>query len=271
MTCDQFVPSRAPARQWTTCTPKGGSCGKRFPDAARGTRERPRFVDILAQPRPAALLPAPDRLRPLTQFPSPLRGGSRRPAWPSSPTPGCAGPADEGVGGGAAWRSGRFAEIRSDLRSSSASPCLVIGWRRPPRAKRDRQVRGALGQVRGAFGQVRALAPACRPVVRGGWVQPWVPGNPLFFPLSMRSCEFQTGGVHRGLPPRADCWKCLSSFLLGENCKNVTVPSSRATPPWTRPIPSGLGSRAGSGLVSAWMGDQDGGPPGKPRCRRRKK
>lgn len=142
---------------------------------------------------------------------------------------------------------------------SSASPCLVIGWRRPPRAKRDRQVRGALGQV-------RALAPACRPVVRGGWVQPWVPGNPLFFPPSMRSCEFQTGGVHRGLPPRADCWKCLSSFLLGKNCKNVTVRSSRATPPWTRPIPSGLGSRAGSGLVSAWMGDQDGGPPGKPRC-----
>lgn len=74
MTCDQFVPSRAPARQWTTCAPKGGSCGKRFPDAAWGTRERPRFVDILAQPRPAALLPAPDRLRPLTQFPSP-------PAW----------------------------------------------------------------------------------------------------------------------------------------------------------------------------------------------
>lgn len=161
-------------------------------------------------------------------------------------------------GGGAAWRSGRFAEIRSDLRSSSASPCLVIGWRRPPRAKRERQVRGALGQV-------RALAPACRPVVRGGWVQPWVPGNPLFFPPSMRSCEFQTGGVHRGLPPRADCWKCLSSFLLGKNCKNVTVRSSRATPPWTRRIPSGLGA------VSAWMGDQDGGPPGKPRCRRRKK
>lgn len=99
MTCDQFVPSRAPARQWTTCAPKGGSCGKRFPDAAWGTRERPRFVDILAQPRPAVLLPAPDRLRPLTQFPSPLRGGSRRPAWPSSPTPGCAGPADGGGGG----------------------------------------------------------------------------------------------------------------------------------------------------------------------------
>lgn len=174
MTCDQFVPSRAPARQWTTCAPKGGSCGKRFPDAARGTRERPRFVDILVQPRPAALLPAPDRLRPLTQFPSPLRGGSRRPAWPSSPTPGCAGPADGG-GGGAAWRSGWFAEIRSDLRSSSASPCRVIGWRRPPRAKRERQVRGALGQV-------RALAPACRPVVPGGPVQPWVPGNPPFLP-----------------------------------------------------------------------------------------
>lgn len=209
MTCDQFVPSRAPARQWTTCTPKGGSCGKRFPDAAWGTRERPRFVDILAQPRPAALLPAPDRLRPLTQFPSPPAWWLAAPRVAVLPDPGVRWACRRGWGGGAAWRSGRFAEIRSDLRSSSASPCRVIGWRRPPRAKRDRQVRGALGQV-------RALAPACRPVVPGGPVQPWVPGNPLFFPPSMRSCEFQTGGVHRGLPPRADCWKCLSSFLLGE-------------------------------------------------------
>lgn len=107
MTCDQFVPSRAPARQWTTCTPKGGSCGKRFPDAAWGTPERPRFVDILAQPRSAALLPAPDRLRPLTQFPSP-------PAWwlVSSPTPGCAGPAD---GGGGALPGARGGLPRSAL------------------------------------------------------------------------------------------------------------------------------------------------------------
>lgn len=173
-----------------------------------------------------------------------------------------------GGGRGAAWRSGRFAEIRSDLRSSSASPCLVIGWRRPPRAKRDRQVRGALGQVCGALGQVRALAPACRPVVRGGWVQPWVPGNPLFFPPSMRSCEFQTGGVHRGLPPRADCWKCLSSFLLGEKlsskCDRAVFQGHTALdtpdPVWPRK-PSRV--RPGQCL--------DGGPPGKPRCRRRKK
>lgn len=262
MTCDQFGPSRAPARQWTTCTPKGGSCGKRFPDAAWGTRERPRFVDILAQPRPAALLPAPDRLRPLTQFPSPPAWWLAAPRVAVLPDPGVRWACRRGWWwGGAAWRSGRFAEIRSDLRSSSASPCLVIGWRRPPRAKRDRQVRGALGQV-------RALAPACRPVVRGGWVQPWVPGNPLFFPPSMRSCEFQTGGVHRGLPPRADCWKCLSSFLLGEKlsskCDRAFFQGHAALdtpdPVWPRK-PSRV--RPGQCL--------DGGPPGKPRCHRRKK
>lgn len=41
----------------------------------------------------------------------------------------------------------------------------------------------------------------------------------------------------------------LSSW--GKNCKNVTVRSSRATPPWTRRIPSGLGA------VSAWMGEEE--------------
>lgn len=156
MTCDQFVPSRAPARQWTTCTPKGGSCGKRFPDAARGTRERPRFVDILAQPRSAALLPAPDRLRPLTQFPSPPAWWLAAPRVAVLPDPGVRWACRRGWWGGAAWRSGRFAEIRSDLRVVRVP---VPGHRVAAPAPREARPAGAWGARTGA--RARSRLPAC--------------------------------------------------------------------------------------------------------------